>query len=574
MDNKKFGEFVKNLREKEKMTQKELGEKLNVTDKAVSKWERGLSFPDIEILNSLSKTFDVTVQELLNGELQNNEKVQVEDTQKLVEEMKKSSRKKITLIIILGLILILILITFMAIHFSNNQKEEDLEQSSSIFENTYVKIPDRIIYKNDKNEYFILTPNEKEFNTIYTEVSSRIDSTLNGKGLKKEEINNIKQNGKFIEFDYNTKSKNKIFPLDEKEIAMISMGSEDGQVSKVSINNKDKLIEKVNKLVTGFKTYRFDKNNVYNSTIELSNLPSELEYKEKTSGIYQLIIEDKKTYDKAINETNFTLDDMPDVNFEEQNVVITISKFDIASIEENIGNIKYNFISDIGDYKVSMLVVSKVVNVNCIYCTTQYTDVYYEYMNSQQNTLASATGIIENLSEEFIEVGFTNSYLTHLIVITDDTTIEDYTTKEKLNINDLKVGDCIYIEGTEVTPDNDLTKIEAKTILICRKEIIKNEIERYIQDTYTIDGLGIEYYYVDENGDGYIILVGQYEFYFEYPMILNVNAETETYLGMGYHLSANYGYVLHEMCTITVDTKITDIDNIKGYVKLIEYIAD
>ena len=39
------------------MTQKELGEKLNVTDKAVSKWERGLSFPDITIINSLAETF-------------------------------------------------------------------------------------------------------------------------------------------------------------------------------------------------------------------------------------------------------------------------------------------------------------------------------------------------------------------------------------------------------------------------------------------------------------------------------------------------------------------------------------
>ena len=60
MDNQKFGKFIKELRKKSNMTQKELGEKLNVTDKAVSKWERGLSFPDITIINDLAKVFNIT----------------------------------------------------------------------------------------------------------------------------------------------------------------------------------------------------------------------------------------------------------------------------------------------------------------------------------------------------------------------------------------------------------------------------------------------------------------------------------------------------------------------------------
>ena len=69
MDNQKFGKFIKELRKKSNMTQKELGEKLNVTDKAVSKWERGLSFPDITIINSLAETFGITSSEILNAEL-------------------------------------------------------------------------------------------------------------------------------------------------------------------------------------------------------------------------------------------------------------------------------------------------------------------------------------------------------------------------------------------------------------------------------------------------------------------------------------------------------------------------
>ena len=68
MDNEKFGKFIKELRKEKNLTQKQLADKINITDKAVSKWERGLSFPDITMLNILSKELNVSVEELLNGE--------------------------------------------------------------------------------------------------------------------------------------------------------------------------------------------------------------------------------------------------------------------------------------------------------------------------------------------------------------------------------------------------------------------------------------------------------------------------------------------------------------------------
>lgn len=64
----KFGSFLALLRRERKMTQRELAEKLFVTNKAVSKWERGLSLPDISLLEPLADTFGVTVTELLHGE--------------------------------------------------------------------------------------------------------------------------------------------------------------------------------------------------------------------------------------------------------------------------------------------------------------------------------------------------------------------------------------------------------------------------------------------------------------------------------------------------------------------------
>lgn len=65
IDKEKFGAFVAQLRKEQGMTQKELAQKVYVSDKAVSKWERGLSMPDITLLIPLSQILGVTVAELL-----------------------------------------------------------------------------------------------------------------------------------------------------------------------------------------------------------------------------------------------------------------------------------------------------------------------------------------------------------------------------------------------------------------------------------------------------------------------------------------------------------------------------
>ena len=68
MDNEKFGSFIKQLRQEKGVTQKQLSEALGITGGAVSKWERGLSFPDITLLSTLADYFGVSVTELMNGE--------------------------------------------------------------------------------------------------------------------------------------------------------------------------------------------------------------------------------------------------------------------------------------------------------------------------------------------------------------------------------------------------------------------------------------------------------------------------------------------------------------------------
>lgn len=67
MDALKIGKFICDKRKNLNMTQSELASKLHITDKAVSKWERGLSLPDISILIPLSEILNVSLYDLLKG---------------------------------------------------------------------------------------------------------------------------------------------------------------------------------------------------------------------------------------------------------------------------------------------------------------------------------------------------------------------------------------------------------------------------------------------------------------------------------------------------------------------------
>ena len=68
MSNKSIGEIISSLRKERGMTQNDLAEKMSVTDKAVSKWERNLSCPDVNSIPKLAEILGTTVEELLNAQ--------------------------------------------------------------------------------------------------------------------------------------------------------------------------------------------------------------------------------------------------------------------------------------------------------------------------------------------------------------------------------------------------------------------------------------------------------------------------------------------------------------------------
>ncbi len=82
MDLIKTGKFIADCRKEKRITQEQLAEKLYITDRAVSKWERGLSLPDADKMIDLCNILDINVNELLNGE-----KIDMKDYEKKNEEL-------------------------------------------------------------------------------------------------------------------------------------------------------------------------------------------------------------------------------------------------------------------------------------------------------------------------------------------------------------------------------------------------------------------------------------------------------------------------------------------------------
>ncbi|OCA82760.1 helix-turn-helix domain-containing protein [Pseudobacillus wudalianchiensis] len=101
MNSENMAAFIRERRKSKNMTQRELAERLNITDKAVSKWERGLSYPDISILSSLADILGVSVSELLNGERSAESSPEleiVETTLRYANKVTSNKRKSVDLI--------------------------------------------------------------------------------------------------------------------------------------------------------------------------------------------------------------------------------------------------------------------------------------------------------------------------------------------------------------------------------------------------------------------------------------------------------------------------------------------
>ena len=109
MDQIKIGKFIAEERKRKKYTQRELADKIGISDKTISKWERGNGFPEVSLLLPLCNELGISVNELLSGERLQEEdykKKAEENMVNLVKETQESKKKIILSAVIAGLVIV------------------------------------------------------------------------------------------------------------------------------------------------------------------------------------------------------------------------------------------------------------------------------------------------------------------------------------------------------------------------------------------------------------------------------------------------------------------------------------
>ena len=115
MDQEKIGKFIQNVRKEKGLTQSELGNRLGISYKAVSKWETGISFPDASLLKPLCYELGITIDELLNGEVNNDKSGIVFD---YINFQQKKYKNKF--LIIIAIVFLIITSLILGLYFINN----------------------------------------------------------------------------------------------------------------------------------------------------------------------------------------------------------------------------------------------------------------------------------------------------------------------------------------------------------------------------------------------------------------------------------------------------------------------
>ncbi len=179
MNYEKIGEFIASKRKEKDLTQNELAKKVGVTDKAVSKWERGLGCPDVSILEVLAKELGVSVLELLKGRKIENEVINVTEADDYIKETFKVS-KDVTknnilnyfskIIFYLILFISIIFICLSCYNYYKSSTGEIITIDDSVIENNSVEL-ERLKSNIEllKNNRGILTEKEQEDMISYLE---------------------------------------------------------------------------------------------------------------------------------------------------------------------------------------------------------------------------------------------------------------------------------------------------------------------------------------------------------------------------------------------------------------------
>lgn len=173
MDPEKIGKLIKNLRKKNNLTQKDLADKYSVTYQAVSKWENGNNIPDISLLRQMSKDFNISIEEFLDGK----------------ENIKeKKSNSKIYIAIVLFLVL------FIAGYFMFIKKDKSFDFKTLSTSCNKFKLTGSIAYDKNKSSIYIshIDYCGGDDNTTYDEIVCSLYENNNDTNTKIKSCNNGK----------------------------------------------------------------------------------------------------------------------------------------------------------------------------------------------------------------------------------------------------------------------------------------------------------------------------------------------------------------------------------------------
>ena len=135
MNSEKVGKFIKEIRTKNNLTQKQFADKYGVTYQAVSKWENGINLPDVTLIKQISKDFNVSMDDILEGKVTNN---------------KNNNRN---LFLAFGLIIIVMILLLVVIFKNINTSKFEFKTLSTTCDK--FKVSGSIAYDNNKSSIYI-----------------------------------------------------------------------------------------------------------------------------------------------------------------------------------------------------------------------------------------------------------------------------------------------------------------------------------------------------------------------------------------------------------------------------------
>lgn len=162
MNQEKIGKFIAKVRKEKKLTQKELAEKLGITDRAISKWENGKSMPDLSLLKPLCDILEITINELLSGEYIEEEKKKEKLEENIVNAINYDKKRKniYELIFQLFIIILGIFIFIMTMSIYNGPVDFYLWYSvlgTHVLIIIFSSLLNKIIINNKSRKYIIIS---------------------------------------------------------------------------------------------------------------------------------------------------------------------------------------------------------------------------------------------------------------------------------------------------------------------------------------------------------------------------------------------------------------------------------